>query len=207
MDEERRRQVEAALRERHERGDLTGAARLGIESYGPEILGYLAATAGPLVDVDDAFSAFAEATWQALPRFRWESSFRTWSYAIARHVLLRARRRALIDARRIDRGSAALADVVEKVRSATAPFLRTSVQNELASLRAQLDADEQTLLILRVDRQMPWLEIARVFAEDDEVVDDAELTRRASALRKRFERLKARLSEQLRAHRRGPGRG
>lgn len=201
MDDAGRQQVEEALRERSQRGDLAGTATLAIESYGPEILGYMAATGGAAVEVEDVFAAFAAALWQALPRFRWESSFRTWAYTIARRVLLRARRRAQAHARRLEPGSEALAAVVDRVRTATAPFLRTSVRDELSRLRASLAEDEQTLLILRIDRRLAWDEIAQIFAEEGDELDDAELRRRAAALRKRFERLKARLGAQLRARR------
>lgn len=200
MDEADRQRLEATLRERAGQGDLAGVATIGLEAYGPELLGYMAA-AGASVDTDECFAAFAAALWQSLPRFRWESSFRVWAYAIARRVASQARRHALVAARRAAPGDDALtelAELAERVRSATAPFLRTSVRDELSRLRATLTADEQTLLIVRVDRGLSWFEIAQVFAGEDEAPDEAELRRRASTLRKRFERLKARLAELLR---------
>ena len=59
-------------------------------------------------------------------------------------------------------------------------------------LRAKLSPDEQALLTLRVDRELEWREIARVLA-DDELADDAAVTRAAAGLRKKFERLKEKL--------------
>jgi RNA polymerase sigma-70 factor (ECF subfamily) len=56
-------------------------------------------------------------------------------------------------------------------------------------LRESLDPDEQTLLILRIDRQMAWTDIARIMGGD---APEAE-SRQAATLRKRFERLKERL--------------
>lgn len=188
--------LEEELRERARRGDLAGVATRGLAAYGPELLGYMAAFAGEL-DVDDAFAGFAAAMWSALPRFRWDSSFRVWAHAIARRVVLASRRRARVAARRAA-PTAELAAVVDRVRSATAPFLRTSVHDELSRLRAGLAEEEQALLILRIDRGMAWIEIARVFAADDEDPDEAALRRQATALRKRFERLKARLAARLR---------
>ena len=50
---------------------------------------------------------------------------------------------------------------------------------------------KRTLLVLRVDRRMPWRDIARVMADDGD-----DLERLSASLRKRFERVK----ERLRAH-------
>jgi RNA polymerase sigma-70 factor, ECF subfamily len=196
MEQGDRQALEAWLREQAGRGDLAAVATRGLATYGAEILGYMAA-AGEEVDVDEAFAAFAAALWSALPRFRWDSSFRVWAYGIARRVALASRRRARAAARRAA-PTAALAEVMARVRSTTAPFLRTTVRAELSRLRAALGEEERALLILRVDREMAWIEIARVFAAEDEAPDEAELRRRATTLRKRFERLKARLAEQLR---------
>jgi len=73
----------------------------------------------------------------------------------------------------------------------------------LARLRASLSVEEQTLLVLRVDRELEWEEIAEVLGpgpEDDDTPPGGggarPAARRAAALRKRFERLKARLREE-----------
>ena len=36
--------------------------------------------------LQDVFSALCERVWRKLPEFRWQSSFRTWAYAIARNL-------------------------------------------------------------------------------------------------------------------------
>jgi RNA polymerase sigma-70 factor (ECF subfamily) len=61
----------------------------------------------------------------------------------------------------------------------------------LDRLKAQLDPGEQTLLTLRVDRQLSWSEVADVLAEDGERLDEP-------VLRKRFERLKDKLTRAAR---------
>ena len=91
--------------------------------------------------------------------------------------------------------------LVAHARSSTAPHLRSSVKLQLEHLRAQLDDDDHTLLILRVDRRLSWRAIAEIMASHDSgagTVDDAALRRDAAALRKRFERLKAQLGSRLR---------
>ena len=66
-------------------------------------------------------------------------------------------------------------------------------QNVYAEIRKQLDPDDQTLLVLRVDRDLAWRDIAIVMLGEAAV--DAEVTKKAAALRKQFERVKERLRE------------
>lgn len=58
-------------------------------------------------------------------------------------------------------------------------------------MRARLDPDEQTLLILRVDRNLSWKDVAAVMSEPGHELD-------AAAVRKRFARLKAKLHRMAR---------
>ena len=76
-------------------------------------------------------------------------------------------------------------------REATAGYLRTDVKQHVRSLRSQLDPDDQLLLVLRVDKDLGWRDIAMVMLGPDAA--DVELARHAAALRKRFERVKLRL--------------
>jgi RNA polymerase sigma-70 factor, ECF subfamily len=69
--------------------------------------------------------------------------------------------------------------------------LRTEIKDKVAALREQLDEEDRTILILRVDRKLAWQDIARVLAEED--ISGSEATKRSAALRKRFERIKERL--------------
>ena len=64
----------------------------------------------------------------------------------------------------------------------------SQVEDVYARIRRQLPEDDQTLLVLRVDRNLPWRDIALVLLGGD-AGDDA-LTRKAAALRKQFERVK-----------------
>jgi RNA polymerase sigma-70 factor (ECF subfamily) len=169
-------------------------ARLGLEAYGPDILGYLIAVARSEADGAEAFSAFCEDLWKGLPEFRGACSFRTWAYTLARHALFRlkradgARRRrelALSDAPEILR-------IAEHVRTTTQVHLRTEVKTRVAQLRESLDPDDQTLLILRIDRRLPWREVAQIMSGRTDL-DDAGLRTEAAKLRKRYERAKERL--------------
>jgi hypothetical protein len=80
-----------------------------------------------------------------------------------------------------------VAEVVERVRSETLPHLRTSVKDGFAMIRDSLEEDDRALLILRIDRQLSWRDIARSFSLDDESHES--LHRLEARLRQRFRRV------------------
>lgn len=174
------------------RGRFDEAAALGLRGYGPEILGFLVAV-GPR-EAEDAFSQFCEDLWRGLPRFRADSSFRTWAYALARHAAERMRRDPFARRRADLSALGPISGLAEELRSSTATFLSTHVREGVARLREALAAEDRELLVLRVDRQMGYSDIARVVLAPD--ATEADVTKKAAALRKRFERLKVELREQ-----------
>jgi RNA polymerase sigma-70 factor (ECF subfamily) len=163
------------------------AATIAVKGYGPELLGYLVGMTRSEVEAHEVFSVFCESLWKNLPGFRWESSFRTWAYCVARRAFTRMRRDP--HRRRAVPYSEAMSAAIAQVRTRTATFLRSETRDKVAALRAKLPPDDQTLLILRINRKMPWRQIAIVLGEEGETA--AAVERRASSLRKRFERLKA----------------
>ena len=171
-------------------GDAEGAATLAIRTLGPEVLGYLTALLHDPGEAGEVFSQFAEDLWRGLPSFRAESSIRTWSYRLARHAALRHRRDPF--RRRGERFETTQASVLAGSIVATTAVRLEGRAGQLQRLRARLEEDEQTLLILRVDRELSWAEVAEVLTGEDGV-------RPAEAmLRKRFERLKQKLAEAAR---------
>ena len=78
--------------------------------------------------------------------------------------------------------------IVADVRSRTPPYQRTEVKDRVAQLREALDAQEQTLLFLRIDQGLSWNDVAAIVSAGGEEVA-------VGTLRKRFERAKARLRE------------
>lgn len=166
-------------------GDVDGALETIVRSYGPELLSYLAALTR---DEDRAFDAFADASeeiWRGLSRFRGECAVRTWVYKIAWHTFLRQRRDGFVR-RAATLGSSRLAQLVAEARTTTARYLRTEVKDAIARLREKLDASEQTILVLRIDRALSWSEVASVLESESDAPTEA-------ALAKRFERIKAKL--------------
>jgi RNA polymerase sigma-70 factor, ECF subfamily len=189
--------LEAEIAALAQASETSAAAAALIRGYGPEIWTYLASVLrAPDDDLADAFAVFCEDVCRGLPGFRFASSVRTWAYVIARRAALRHLRDADRRARRLV-GEPALEAIAAEVRSTTAQHLRTTNHDRLAAARDQLDHDERTLLLLRVDRQLPWREIAQVMA-DDELTGDA-LRRREQVLRKKFELLKRQLRAKLAA--------
>lgn len=180
-------------------GELATATTLVVHGHGPQILGYLTAMARHEADAHDAFSQFCEDLWRGLPGFQWRTSLRTWCYVLARNALHRQRQGApqRHGAHLAPSEVPELAALAEPVRTATAEFMRTETRSRFAELRDRLDPDDRTLLILRIDRRMPWRDIAEVIAQADETSEPADITRRAAAPRKRFERLKLSLREHL----------
>lgn len=192
---EEREELERRVRLRLERGDLTGAATLVVRGFGPEILGFLAARLRDEVAANEAFSMFTEDLWRGLPKFAERSSVRVWAYTLARHAAIRhqasphrKRERNLpLSARD------ALSKLVNRVRTDTAPFLRTEFKTRVAELRQRLSADDRTLLVLRVDRGLEWGEVARVFLGPDTAASERVVAAEAARLRKRFQLVKAKI--------------
>ncbi len=189
--------IEAEVVDAVRKGRFDVAATAGLRGYGPEILGFLVAL-GPS-SADDAFSQFCEDLWRGLPRFRGEASFRTWAYTLARHAVLRVRRDPYSRRRVPLSDLGPISGLVEELRSTTASYLASEVRDRIGKIRDELGEDDRVLLVLRVDRQMGWNDVARVIAGDG--ATEAEVAKRAAALRKRFERLKREIKE--RAEREG----
>lgn len=188
---------EAVIRSACTEADWSKATTLAVETYGDEVLGYLVAVTRSEIDANDAFSLLCEELWRTLPRFRWECSLRAWAYGLARQALGRIRRDPFRK-RAVAISDAGVSDIAATVRSRTATFLRTETKDAIAALRAELEPDDQTLLILRISRGLAWRDIARVLAGEDGDVSEEALARSSAALRKRFERLKTELKAKAR---------
>jgi RNA polymerase sigma-70 factor (ECF subfamily) len=189
--------LESTIREYAQGDDLERAATQAIEGYGPELLGYLHAMAPSPTEADDLFSELCERVWRGLPKFRWDSSFRTWAYTIARNLLRdRHRARSGPEGKLVGLGDASeVSRIAQQVRTSTAIYLKTEAKTRLQQIRDALDPDDRTLLILRVDRRLPWRDIAKIMAEGSE--DAGDLGKFTTRLRKRFERIKERLRDEL----------
>jgi len=188
-------EAEREIRQAFDAQDFQRAATLALEAYGQEILSFLGARLRAPSDAEEAFSIFAEDLWKGLPGFGFRCSMRGWLYALARNA---ANRHATAPQRRAGRNltlSGQVSRVIDQSRSATQMHRRTDVKDKIRALREQLPGDDQTLLILHVDRNLPWREIALALQDDGAALDDEALDREAARLRKRFERVKTELKD------------
>jgi hypothetical protein len=102
----------------------------------------------------------------------------------------------------------ALSQIAAAVRTETALHLQTENRSRFTELRESLPEADQTLLMLRVDRGLPWNELVEILDEADDTAAprSAEALRRDSArLRKRFQALKDKLREMARQAGLDPG--
>jgi RNA polymerase sigma-70 factor, ECF subfamily len=180
------------------RGDVDGAAEALLVRLGPEILGFLRRLLPTETDAGDAFAAFAEDVWRGLAGWRGESSLRAWAYRVAHHAAARVlrdpwrRRRSPLVEEAVE---PVAAEMVDDPGESPEPDGRASA---LAALRLALSPEDDELLEWRGVRGIPWRTITafRTWKGDPS---------REVALRKRFQRIKARLAREARARGRGMG--
>lgn len=175
-----------------DQGHADEAFALALQGFGDEVGGFLAAR---MLDADksaEAFALFAEDLWRGLPGFRGEASLRTWLYVLARRAALRVIRDRVRAGREVPLSQAGVVErMAAELRSATTRWRRTEAQDRLRALRAALAEEDRELLVLRVDRGLPWEEIAAALEQDGG--DPTARKRSVASLRKRFERLKERI--------------
>lgn len=166
-----------------------------VRDYGPEIYGYLLARVRDETAANEAFSMFTEDLWRGLPGFERRASLRVWAYTLARHAAIRYaaaphRRRA----RNLPLSDfEALSELADAARTDTLPYLRTEMKSELARLRQSLSPDERDLLVLRVDRRLDWVDVARVVFDVDPSLPSDSLKTEVARLRKRFQQVKTKI--------------
>jgi RNA polymerase sigma factor (sigma-70 family) len=189
---ETERAAEAACKSQ----DYRAAIVVVMEAYGTEIYSFLLAQfRGDVGAADDVFSGFTEDLWNGLPRFQWRCSVRAWCYKLARSGASRFRRSPHNKPnRRVPLSEAPfLEELVQPARTSTRPHLRTDVKDKFDELREKLSAEDRDLLILRVDRNLPWRDIAYAMQSTDAAPDDDQLKKLEAALRQRFAGIKDRL--------------
>lgn len=196
MDDAERARLEDEVRRLCGQGEITQAATRTVQGYGPQVYSFLVATCRHETEASDAFSETTERIWKGLPTFSWDASLRTWVYVVARNVTRNRGRNAARQERRAPHaGESALDHVAQAVRTETHAFLRTETKTRLQALRDSLPEEDRALLILRVDRQLDWKELARVLGGEDAALSDAALAKEAARLRKRYQLVKDRLRE------------
>ncbi|HET8938315.1 MAG TPA: sigma-70 family RNA polymerase sigma factor, partial [Polyangiales bacterium] len=157
--------VESSVRAALEQGNPQLAATRALERLGPDVIRFLRARLRDQPQAEEAYLQFCEDFWVGLAAFRWESNLRTWMFVLARNAATRA---ALRGPREVALGTGhenRLQDLHEQIRTETARYIRTEVKDRMREIRQRLDEDDQTLLILRIDRKLEWSELAVVMGE------------------------------------------
>lgn len=182
--------VDRALRDLLAGGELDRATELAIRSYGPELVGWLRSVLPNDADAQDAFSRTSEELWRSLQRFDGRCSIRTWCYMIARCAAFHVRSLPRKDREVLVSHVPSMLGAVTYVWNTTKVGAQRA-DDIYAQIREELGEEEQTLLVLRVDKDLSWREIAQVLCGED--AESAEVEKRAATLRKQFERTKERL--------------
>ncbi|EPX57191.1 putative sigma-24 [Cystobacter fuscus DSM 2262] len=193
MEPSARQALEQRIRELCMRGETGLAVQAALEGYGPEFMRLMGSILHDREQAREAYSSLAESLLTALPAFRWDCSFRTWAYQVARHVAYRMI--ASPAAREQPASLGVLRDEAQPEPSLPKPWLQSSVKERFRVLREQLSPHERTLLELRVDRRMSWHDVARAISGPDEFPSREALDRKAAVLRQQFRRIKERLKE------------
>jgi RNA polymerase sigma-70 factor, ECF subfamily len=176
--------VEATISAHLDKRELREAATCALHAYGRPIWAYLLGILRDRDMADEAFCEFSEQLWKGIGNFRRECTFRAWAYKLAWCSAVHSmkdpyRKRG----RRLE--SQELSQLVDSIRSATPLHLQTTLKDRVEVLRKSLEPEERSLLILRVDRQLSWTEIASVLGDGAN----------EAALRKRYERVKKKLKD------------
>ena len=179
-------ELDRLVRERLATDGPDGAATALIEALGPAILRYLRSMLRVEEDAADAFSQWSENVWTGLPSFRGESSLKTWGYRLAWNAAQNLRNEAWRKrGQRLATGQASALAMSIQTKSVVVVERQ---RQALEELRAALSEEDRSLLVLRLDQQLSWNEVAEVLAAEGKRIEPA-------TLMKRFERVKARLGE------------
>ena len=171
-------------------GEIDRATADILRTYGPELIGWLCSILPHEADAHEAFSWMSEQLWKSLVRWDGRCSMRTWCYMLARHATVRIRAQPR-------REHEVLVSQVPSIAHAVTHVWNTSranavrIQDVYVEIRRKLDDDDQTLLVLRVDRNLAWRDIAIVLLGEE--ASASSVTTKAASLRKQFERVKERL--------------
>lgn len=191
---------DARVKELVEAGDIVGATTIALRALGPEVMGFILRVLGSDADAEEVFAATSERLWRSFTSFSWRCSLRTWIYVLARGEIERFRD----GARRRGRGRVGVSEIDDAALEVSARSRWESLaerQTLIAKLREELPDADRVLLVLRVDRELPWEDIALVFLERESESSEGERKREAARLRKRFQLVKERLAERVRAER------
>ena len=186
--------VEVSVRAACECQDWDGATTAILRAYGSEIFALLLAMHQSPADAEEAFSLFGERLWSTMRRWERACSARTWAYMLARRASRDVRRAAGSRAKRqvALSNDSVVAKLVAQLRTQTLSIYAQDKKDAVALLREELPEEDRMLLVMRVDRELEWQDLARILLDADEPSEE-DLRRESARLRKRFQLVKERL--------------
>jgi RNA polymerase sigma-70 factor (ECF subfamily) len=184
--------VETRIREAWACGDFKRALDIFVRAHEPGIRGYLAAWLHSRSRADDAYGMFAVDLVKCLPGFRWECSARSYGYVLAHRAACRYLK---AERRYTELPDQLMAGLAAPVQTRTASYLKTDFKERVRALRELLSADDQALLMLHVNRELGFREIAAALLEDGFDASAEELHRKGACLRQQFRQMKKRLEK------------
>ena len=111
-------------------------------------------------DAQDAFSRTIQDLWKSLRRFDGRCSVRTWCYMLARHAAIKVRAKKTSQHEVLVSQVPSMIGVVSHVWNTTRRG-QAAVADVYTQIRNELDEEDQILLVLRVDKDLAWRDIAQ----------------------------------------------
>lgn len=187
-------ELDAKVRALVARGEYDRATERVLREYGDELARYLRSQLANDADALDGFQRMSEELWKSLARFDGRCSTRTWCYMLARHAAIYIRTQPRHAREQL------VSSIPSIQQAATEMFSNSLVERAhqhevLVEAKEALDPDDRTLLVLRIDRNLSWREIAVVLLGED--AGEADVTKKSASLRKQFERVKDELARKL----------
>jgi DNA-directed RNA polymerase specialized sigma24 family protein len=187
-------------------GELDLAVHAALESFGPEVFGFLVGVVDDVGQASVLYAHMAQRVAHELEAFRWDTSLRTWMYGLARSELLDGRRRRRPDGVRregADRTTLNRTSPLDTPSPSLTPVDTSSWRPRLLldavrAVRKALTEEERELLILRVDRGFAFVDIALM--ELGAVATSLERRRRAKELRTQLLELRRQIDRMTADH-------
>ena len=169
-------------------GDGGRLAELIIERYGAGLLGFLVDRASSRSDAEEIWGRAAEKFARHAGSFAGRGSLRAWAYRVAKNAL------ADFYGANGKRSFTGLTGNPVEAPTPTEkpPWLQTEVKQRVRELRAQLSDVDQDLLVLRIDRDFSWKEVAE-YLNGGPFDNEEDLARAASNASSQFRHAKRRL--------------
>jgi len=165
------------------------------QAYGAELFGFLIGVLDERRAAREVYTAVLERLPEEAARFAAVCSARTLAYTLARRELGRRR-----DGDFVKRASRTTDECSSSTPQAGSPYRSRSQANLITSIRSRLAPRDLEMLILRIDRQMTWRDLAMTSIGPGST---SKLEAEAKRLRARFRRLSEHIERS--AKRRGPG--